>query len=102
MLKKLGYTISESKTEANVPVLEFCGLIIDLRNKQLSIKDTTVQKLKQKIETQVKRCQDIKYIETAELEKLMGLLNFVSATSITGLTQTLELMLGLQYAQKHN
>ena len=102
VLKKLGYNISESKTEANVPVLDFCGLVIDLRNKTLSVKDTTVQKLKQKIDTQVKRCQDIKYIETSELEKLMGLLNFVSATSITGLTQTLELMLGLQHAMKHN
>ena len=102
VLKKLGYTISENKTEANVPVLDFCGFVIDLRNKTISIKDSTVAKLKEKIETQVRRCQDIKYILTSELEKLMGLLNFCSATSITGLTQTLELMLGLNYAMKHN
>ena len=102
VLKKLGYFISETKTETNVSVLDFCGFVLDLRNKTISIKDTTVQKLTDKINSQVKRCQDIRYIETHELEKIMGLLNFVSATSLTGRTQTLELMLGFNYATKHN
>ena len=101
LLKTLNYAISESKTEIDRPQLDFTGFNINLTTKRISIKATTVVKLQTKLqETIVTDSNSNRFIETNDLESLMGSLNFCAATCELGLSRTLELMLNLNHAKK--
>ena len=101
LLKKLNYAVSEKKTERDRPQLDFTGFNINLTSKRISIKASTVVKLQNKLtESVVTDSNNNKFMNTNDLESIMGSLNFCAATCELGLSRTLELMLNLNQAKK--
>ena len=102
LLKKLGYIISENKTERGAKKLTFCGYYINLVNGTISIIKDTIDKLHAKLDDAVVVRGEHRFIKTAELESLLGLIGFCASCSEMGLSQCLELQLNHNDASKQD
>ena len=102
LLKNLGYVISEHKTEREARKITFCGYFINLDNSTISIIKETIEKLHRKLDEAVVITKDGKFMKTANLESLLGLIGFCASCSEMGLSQCLELQLNFNDAGKRD
>lgn len=101
LLKILNFHIADHKTEQDRISLDFCGFHFNLNTKRISVKSSTVVKLKKKIEEGViSDRNNYSFIYTEQLESLLGLINFAASTSEFGLSRTLEILLNFNEARK--
>ena len=102
LLKTLNYHIADHKTEQDRTCLDFTGFHFNLTASRISVKSSTVVKLKEKIDDGITVDRhNNSFIFTDKLESILGLVNFAASTSEFGLSRTLELLLNFNEARKN-